>query len=89
LDLASDYWQVEMAEKDNEKTAISTGSGLYQFNVMPFDLYNALATFEKMMERVFLGLPWQVLLIFLDDVIVHAQSFEQGMSHLRLVFERL
>jgi len=89
LDSASGYWQVEMAEKDKEKTALSTGSGLYQFNAMPFGLCNAPAIFERLMERVLMGLPYQVLLIFLDDVIVHTKSFEEVVRCLRLVFERL
>ena len=34
-----------MAEKAKEKTAFSAGSGLYQFNTMPFSLHNAPTTF--------------------------------------------
>ena len=87
-DMASGYWQVEMQEEDKEKTAFSTGSGLYQFTVMPFGLCNAPATFERLMERVLVGLPWHILLIFLDDVIMHAKSFDEALRRLRLVFQR-
>ena len=64
-----------MSEEHKPKAAFSTGNGLYQFTVMSFGLCNAPATFERLMEKVLSGLPWEVCLLYLDDIIVHGREF--------------
>lgn len=89
LDLASGYWQVEVNPEDKEKTAFSTHMGLFQFNVMPFGLSNAPATFERLMESVLSGLHWQTCLVYLDDIIVFSDTFESHIERLSKVLERI
>ena len=89
LDLASGYWQVERDPKDKEKTAFVTPYGLYQFNVMPFGLCNAPATFQQLMEQVLAGLHWSVCLVYLDDIIVFSSTVDRHLEILREVLTRL
>ncbi|KAJ8034222.1 hypothetical protein HOLleu_20966 [Holothuria leucospilota] len=89
LDLASGYWQVEVAEEDRPKTAFVTFNGLYQFKVLPFGLCNAPATFERLMERVLKGLQWYTCLLYLDDVIVYGETFLKTLGRLKEVLQKL
>ena len=89
LDLKSGYWQVPLDDAAKEKTAFSTGSGLWQFKVMPFGLCNAPATFERLMEQVLLGLPTSIALVYLDDIVVPGCTFSHQISNLRQVFKSL
>ncbi|KAI5753631.1 hypothetical protein M8J77_001985 [Diaphorina citri] len=89
LDLKSGYWQVELHPEDKEKTAFSVGSGLWHFNVLPFGLCNAPATFERLMDCILRGLTWKTCLVYLDDIIVIGKTFQEQLDNLRAVFIRL
>ncbi|GBN47303.1 Retrovirus-related Pol polyprotein from transposon 17.6 [Araneus ventricosus] len=85
MDLKSGYWQVELDDKDREKTAFVTPDGLFEFKVMPFGLCNAPVTFERMMDSVLRGLKWKICLCYLDDIIVFAPNFQEHQVRLRKV----
>ena len=89
LDLASGYWQIELDEDAKLKSAFTVRGGHYQWNVMPFGLSTAPATFERLMERVMNGLQWEILLVYLDDIIVYGSSIEEEIHRLETTFQRL
>ena len=90
LDLTSSYWQVEIEEEDKEKTAFSvSGVGHYECNRMGFGLTNAPATFQRIMERCMGELNLRDCLVFLDDILVFSQTFDEHIDRLTAVFQRL
>ena len=89
LDLKSGYFQVPLGERYRHKTAFICHHGLFQFKRMVMGLSTSSATFQKLMNNVFKGLSWHILLCYLDDVLVHSKTFEDHLQHLRLVFDRL
>jgi len=89
LDLASGYWQVPVAAKDQEKTAFVTSDGLYEFLRLPFGLSNAPATFSRLMDRVLGCLKWQMCLVYLDDILVFGKTFKEYQERLDLVLAAL
>ena len=89
LDLASGYWQVPLDNDAKLKSAFVVPGGLYQFEVMPFGLCNAPSTFERLMESIFAGLQWKILVIYLDDIIVYGSTIDETLARLEIVLQRL
>ena len=84
LDLVSGYWQIPMDEASREKTGFATKShGLLQFNVLPFGLTNAPASFQRAMDAMILGLSFSTALAYLDDILIHSSgTFEDHLTKL-------
>ena len=89
LDLMSGYLQVQVAHKEQQKTAFTTPMGLYEYTRMPFGLMNAPATFQLLMNTVFADMHLSELLIYLDDVIICSATLEEHLKRLERVFVRL
>ena len=66
-----------MNENDKEKTAFCTPCGLFEFDVVPFGLANAPATFQRLMELLLAGLQWKIFLVYIDDVIITGRNFHE------------
>jgi transposase InsO family protein len=89
LDLKSGYHQIPVCESDREKTAFITHQGLFQWNVMPFGLCNAPATFQRCMDLLLAGVKWSSCMVYLDDIICFSRSFRQHLMDLREIFVRV
>ena len=87
LDLQSGYWQIEVEEEDKPKTAFSTGNDLWEFNVLPFGLTGAPATFQRCMN--FILMDTTHAMVYIDDIIVFSETFEEHLEDLREVLDRL
>ena len=80
---------VEMDAADREMTVFVTQGGLYEFKVMLYELVNALATFERLKERVLRGITWRECLVYLDDILVFGRYFASTLERLVLVLGSL
>ena len=90
LDLKAGYWQVEVAEIDKPKTAFTAGPlGFYEFNVLPFGLSNSPATFQRLMQASLGKLHLNQCLLYLDDIIIYSETFEEHLQNLERVFSKL
>jgi transposase InsO family protein len=89
LDLRSGYWQVPVEKESIKYTAFRCFMGLYEFLRMPFGLTNGPATFQRMMDFLFNDLRFSGILTYIDDILVHAPTFQRALELLRIVLLRL
>ena len=53
MDAFSGYNQIRMEETNEEKTSFVMSQGLFCYKVMPFGLKNAGATYQRLMDKMF------------------------------------
>ena len=89
LDMMKGYPQVKMEEQSKQKTALTCNLGLFQYCRMPFGLTNAPATFQRLMDRIFLGPEWDSVFVYLDDILIVSATFEDHLKEVGRVLDRL
>ena len=87
IDLSKGYWQVELTEESKPLTTFETPRGLFQFKTMPFGLVNSGASFCRLIRIVLQAL--HNVDSFVDDMWVFSSSWQDHMTSLRQVLDRL
>ena len=86
LDLASGYHQIAVEEADKHKTAFITPFGLFEWERLPFGLSGVPACFQRFMQHLFSDKLFEILIIYLDDLLIFSKTFEEHLQHLDYVF---
>ena len=87
LDLKEGFHQIPIKKEHMKFTAIATPWGLMEYTRMPFGLKNAPPTFQRFLNIVLQGIS--NVFVYIDDLIIYSDSFEEHLVHLYLVFQRL
>ena len=89
LDAFSGYHQIPMHPPDAEKTSFITPHGLYYYNVMPFGLKNAGATYQRLVTKMFRPLHSNTMEVYIDDMLVKSKQRPDHVDHLQQTFDLL
>lgn len=89
LDLAHGFYQIPMSENSIEKTAFVTCDGHYEFLRMPFGLTNGPAVFQQLINTVLGNLKNTIAFPYIDDIIIPAETIEEGFDRLKQVLTKL
>ena len=91
LDFNNGYFQIPCTNAAKCALAFSPGVGYpqYTFNGMPPGVKSASSVFQQTMERTFRGLEDRILPPYYDDITVKGRSFEDHLSNVAIVLERI
>ena len=89
MDAFSGYNQIRMHEADQEKTSFVTSQGLFCYKVMPFGLKNAGATYQRLMNKMFVQQIGRNVQVYVDDVLVKSRREEDHLEDLKETFSTL
>ena len=76
------YHQIPMPPPDVEKTSFITPHRLYCYNVMPFGLKNAGATYQRMVTKIFRPLIGKSMEVYIDDMLFKSKERFDHTRHL-------
>nr|GEU61092.1 reverse transcriptase domain-containing protein [Tanacetum cinerariifolium] len=89
LDGYKGYHQIQLAEADEEKTDFHTGQRVYCYTKMPFDLKNAGATYQRLIDQAFKGQIGRNIEVYVDDFVVKIYTEAEMMRDIEETFRTL
>jgi hypothetical protein len=90
LDFTSGYHQIPLDKNSWKYTAFITFRGIFEWIRVPMGLKGASSFFQGILVSLVLaGLIYIICELYIDELIIHSQTIDDFLEHLRQVFARL
>ncbi|KAL2226624.1 UNVERIFIED_CONTAM: Retrovirus-related Pol polyprotein from transposon [Sesamum indicum] len=86
MDAYQGYHQIYMAEEDRDKISLITEKGIYCYNMTPFGLKNAGATYQRLVSKMFGDLLGKIMEVYVDDMLVKSKRSQDHLADLAQAF---
>ena len=83
LDLISVYHQMRIKEGNKWKTAFKTQYSHFKYQVMLFELFNALASFQSYINKILAKKLNVFIIVYLDDIFIYTK--DEGQDYVEPV----
>ena len=89
IDMTSGYHQIPLHSESRILTAFITLFGIFEWIRVPMGLKGAASYFQRIMATIILtGLIYAFLEVYLDDILIYAQTEDEFITNLEQVFQR-
>jgi hypothetical protein len=89
IDLKAVFNLLRVAPGHEWKTAFRTPWGLYEYQVMPFGLANAPATFQRFIQHVLREYLDVSCFVYIDDILIFSRTEEGHVQDLKNILDKL
>ena len=89
LDFTNSFSQIPLQKESRHLTAFTHNRQRYQWNRLIQGQTSSSAEFSRAMNQLFSRVPFNSLLIYVDDLLCCSSTIREHLKRLRFIFERL
>ena len=89
LDIRQGFHRIRMHQESEDLTTFRCRYGTFKYKVMPFGVTNGPATFQRLINDIFMDCLDDFLIAFVDDLLIYSDNELEHEAHVKKVLERL
>ena len=89
FDIIVAFNEIRMKKEEKYKTIFLTRYNLFEYNVMSFELYNALVTFQAFINEILREYLNVFCIAYLDDILIYSNTLQEHISHVEKILSKL
>ncbi|KAL0284893.1 UNVERIFIED_CONTAM: hypothetical protein Scaly_2835900 [Sesamum calycinum] len=80
MDTLRGYHQIMLAPEDHKRVSFLTSADTFYYVAMPFRLNNAGATYQRLVDKIFLPQTGRNVEVYVDDMLVKSKEAQNHVD---------